>query len=141
MSDGECSASNILDDVESSINGMAPSLEATSHFVDQVDQMTIGHLYLQSQFGRKTVVPTTGWQIDPFGHTSGTPFLFAKMGFNYFQFGRSPDDSDNLLPSAPDGNQFVWRPMASIADNSEQDLFTYCECDRLRFSLVLLLPT
>jgi hypothetical protein len=93
--------------------------------------MTIGHLYLQAQFGRKTVVPTTGWAIDPFGHTTATPFLFAKMGFNYFQFGRSPDGASNALASAPNGNQFVWRPMASIRDNSVQDIFTYCESNGL----------
>lgn len=100
--------------------------EATSHFVDQVDQMTIGHLWLQARFGRYTVVPTTGWHIDPFGHTTATPFLFAKMGFNFFQFGRSPRQSNDRFRPAPDGNQFVWRPLASIRNNAEQDIFTYC---------------
>ena len=98
--------------------------EAASHFVDQVDQMTIGHLWLQAQFGRTTVQPRVGWHIDPFGHTSATAFLFAKMGFNMFQFGRAPPQIN--LPAAPgDGSQFVWRPMQSIEDHSVQDLFTY----------------
>ena len=39
-----------------------------------------GHLWLQAQMGRAAVHPTVGWQIDPFGHTTGTAFLFAKMG-------------------------------------------------------------
>ena len=64
-----------------------------------------------------------GWHIDPFGHTTGTAFLFSKMGFNMFQFGRSPQGVN--LPSAPDGNQFVWRPMQSIKTNAVQDLWTY----------------
>ena len=38
--------------------GWCMSDEAASHFVDQVDQMTIGHLWLQAQFGRETVQPT-----------------------------------------------------------------------------------
>ena len=41
--------------------------EATSHFVDQIDQMTLGHLWLQAQFGRAVINPTVGWHIDPFG--------------------------------------------------------------------------
>ena len=68
--------------------GWCMSDEATSHFADQVDQMTIGHLWIQAQFGRDVAKPTVGWHIDPFGHTTGTAFLFAKMGFNMFQFGR-----------------------------------------------------
>lgn len=58
--------------------------EATSHFVDQVDQMTIGHLWLQAQFGRLTVVPSIGWHIDPFGIT---------------QPHRSPRPNNNLTPA------------------------------------------
>jgi len=41
------------------------------------------------------------------GHTTATAFLFAKMGFDSFQFGRSPPNASTLLPTAPDGNQFV----------------------------------
>jgi hypothetical protein len=80
-------------------------------------------LWLQAQFGRETVKSTVGWRIDPFGHTTGTAFLFAKMGFNMFQFGRSPMGVD--FPAAPDGNQFVWRPMQSIAEHQQQDIWTY----------------
>ena len=113
--------------------GWCMSDEAASHFVDQVDQMTIGHLWLQAQFGRTTVQPRVGWHIDPFGHTSATAFLFAKMGFNMFQFGRAPPQIN--LPAAQDGSQFVWRPMQSIADHSVQDLFTYYHkgCENLTF--------
>ena len=99
--------------------------EATSHFVDQIDQMTLGHLWLQSQFGRGAVVPRQAWHIDPFGHTTATAFLFAKMGFDSFQFGRSPPNASDVLPTAPDGNQFVWRPMRSIANPAAQDIWTY----------------
>ena len=39
-----------------------------SHAPNAVMVLSAGHLWLQSQLGRETVVPTTGWHIDPFGY-------------------------------------------------------------------------
>ena len=43
--------------------------EAAAHYVDMVDQTTLGHRYLLEEFGEDGV-PTTTWQLDPFGHSS-----------------------------------------------------------------------
>lgn len=59
--------------------------EATTHYVDIVDQMALGHSFLNETFG---VRPRIGWHIDPFGHSSAQAALFAKMGFDAFYFGR-----------------------------------------------------
>lgn len=38
--------------------------EAVTTWTDQINQMTVGHRFILDNFG---VVPTKGWQIDPFG--------------------------------------------------------------------------
>lgn len=40
--------------------------EAVTTWTDQINQMTVGHRFILDNFG---VVPTKGWQIDPFGMT------------------------------------------------------------------------
>lgn len=40
--------------------------EATSHFMGMIDQTTLGHDFLKNNFN---YTPTTGWQLDPFGHS------------------------------------------------------------------------
>ena len=49
--------------------------EAAAHYVDMVDQTTLGHGFIADQFG-PTAVPTTTWQLDPFGH-SATQVLYS----------------------------------------------------------------
>ena len=55
--------------------------EAAAYYEDIVDQMTIGHEFLKKEFG---IVPTIGWQIDPFGHSNTQAKLFYDMGFDAF---------------------------------------------------------
>lgn len=47
--------------------------------------MTIGHQFLLNTF---QVIPSIGWQIDPFGHSSSQASLFSQMGFNAWFFAR-----------------------------------------------------
>ena len=53
--------------------------EADTYYEDIIDQMTVGHTFLKKTFN---VIPTIGWQIDPFGHSSTQASLFNQMGFN-----------------------------------------------------------
>ena len=62
--------------------------EATTHYIDMVDQTTLGHQYILTQFG-PNANPTIGWQIDPFGHSATqAALLSAEVGFDALFFGR-----------------------------------------------------
>ena len=60
--------------------------EATTHFMGMIDQTTLGHAFLKKELG---VVPTVGWQLDPFGHSSSqASYMTSLMGFDALYFGR-----------------------------------------------------
>jgi len=60
--------------------------EAATHYVGMIDQTTLGHQFLKDTFD---YVPTVGWQLDPFGHSSTQSSLMTyKMGFDALFFGR-----------------------------------------------------
>ena len=62
--------------------------EAAAHYVDMIDQTTLGHRFIVEQFGSQHV-PTIGWQIDPFGHSATQASLLSGvMGFDGLFFGR-----------------------------------------------------
>ena len=65
--------------------------ESVTHYEDMINNMMIGHEYLLKEFGVK---PTIGWHLDPFGHSSANPRLFADMGFDAWFFARL-DTADN----------------------------------------------
>ncbi len=48
--------------------------EAATHYVDMIDQTTLGHRYIKQQFD---VTPRIGWQIDPFGHSAVQAYLLG----------------------------------------------------------------
>lgn len=48
--------------------------EATTHYIDMIDQTTLGHQLIKSQFNK---TPRAGWQIDPFGHSAVQAYLFG----------------------------------------------------------------
>ena len=60
--------------------------EAATHFMGMIDQTTLGHSFLKRELG---VVPTVGWQLDPFGHSATqASYMASEMGFNALYFGR-----------------------------------------------------
>jgi alpha-mannosidase len=62
--------------------------EAAAHYIDMIDQTTLGHKFIVEEFGA-SAVPTIGWQIDPFGHSSTqASLLSAEVGFDGLFFGR-----------------------------------------------------
>ena len=62
--------------------------EAATHYVDMVDQTTLGHRLLKEAFGDDGIV-TVGWQLDPFGHSATqAALLSAEVGFDALFFGR-----------------------------------------------------
>ena len=60
--------------------------EATTHFMGMIDQTTLGHDFLFKELG---VIPTVGWQLDPFGHSATqASYMTHDMGFDALYFGR-----------------------------------------------------
>jgi hypothetical protein len=56
--------------------------EAATHYIDMIDQTTLGHRFIKRDFG---VVPRIGWQIDPFGHSAIQAYLLgAEVSFFFF---------------------------------------------------------
>ncbi|KAJ8435411.1 hypothetical protein Cgig2_001063 [Carnegiea gigantea] len=54
--------------------GMCMHDEATPHYIDMIDQTTLGHLFIKDEFGQ---TPRVGWQIDPFGHSAVQAYLLG----------------------------------------------------------------
>ena len=86
--------------------------EAATHYVDMVDQTTLGHRLLKEAFGDDGIV-TVGWQLDPFGHSATqAALLSAEAGFDGLFFGRI-DYQDLSVRHAEKRNEFVWRASPS----------------------------
>ena len=85
-----------------------------------MNNMMAGHEWLEKTLGYKA---TIGWHIDPFGHSSANPRLFADMGFDAFFIARM-DYEDRAKRLANKEMQWVWRPMEdSLGDSVE--IFTH----------------
>ncbi len=86
--------------------GWCANDEATPNFDDIINNMMIGHEFLNKEFGIK---PTIGWDIDTFGHTDTNTRLYAEMGFEAMFFSRL-DHSDKFEKYFNHGLNFLWRP-------------------------------
>ncbi|XP_028273148.1 alpha-mannosidase 2 [Parambassis ranga] len=53
--------------------------EANSHYFAMLDQLMEGHQWLQRHLGVK---PTSGWAIDPFGHSPSMTYLLKGAGLS-----------------------------------------------------------
>lgn len=93
--------------------------EACPHFEDMINNMMHGHQFLLKEFGVK---PRIGWHIDPFGHSSANPRLFADMGFEAWFFARL-DHADRDQRLKDKSMNFLWRPFAEHFGN-QKEIFT-----------------
>eukprot|EP01083_Nonionella_stella_P276753 940645_1 len=92
--------------------GWSMNDEATTHYQAIIDQMALGHRFLNETFG---VVPKVAWQIDPFGHSSTVASLFQQMGFDGYVLNRI-DYQDKAYREKNKEMQFYWRPSQSSSD-------------------------
>ncbi|KAL7604195.1 hypothetical protein Lser_V15G20819 [Lactuca serriola] len=99
--------------------GMCMHDEATPHYIDLIDQTTLGHMFIQQEFGQK---PRVGWQIDPFGHSSVQAYLLgAEVGFDSLFFARM-DYQDRAKRKIDKTLEVVWQGSKSLGSSSQ--LFT-----------------
>lgn len=54
--------------------------EATCHYIDMIDQTTLGHQLIKDEFN---ITPRAGWQIDPFGHSAVQAYLLGAEVFKF----------------------------------------------------------
>jgi alpha-mannosidase len=90
--------------------------EATTHFIDMIDQTTLGHRFLLDEF---EFVPQTGWQIDPFGHSATqAALLTSEVGLAGLFFARV-DAADNANRQKNKALEFLWRSSPSFGASAQ----------------------
>ncbi|CAM0877275.1 unnamed protein product [Alopecurus aequalis] len=99
--------------------GMCMHDEATVHYIDMIDQTTLGHRFIKEEFGQ---IPRIGWQIDPFGHSAVQAYLLgAQVGFDALYFSRI-DYQDREIRKGTKRLEVVWR--SSKTFGSSADIFS-----------------
>ncbi|KAA8547520.1 hypothetical protein F0562_003949 [Nyssa sinensis] len=90
--------------------------EATCHYIDMIDQTTLGHRLIKNQFNRS---PRAGWQIDPFGHSAVQAYLFgAELGFDSVHFARI-DYQDRAKRKEDKSLEVIWRGSKTFGSSSQ----------------------
>lgn len=90
--------------------------EATTHYVDMIDQTTLGHRFIKQQFNK---TPRVGWQIDPFGHSAVQAYLLgAELGFDSLFFARI-DYQDRAKRKDQKTLEVVWRGSKTFGSSAQ----------------------
>ncbi|OMO52365.1 hypothetical protein COLO4_37248 [Corchorus olitorius] len=96
--------------------GMCMHDEAAPHYIDMIDQTTLGHRFIKQEFN---VTPRIGWQIDPFGHSAVQAYLLsAEVGFDSLFFGRI-DYQDRAKRKDDKSLEVVWRGSKSLGSSAQ----------------------
>ncbi|KAK6912903.1 Glycoside hydrolase family 38, N-terminal domain [Dillenia turbinata] len=96
--------------------GMCMHDEAAAHYIDLIDQTTLGHLFIKDEFNQ---VPRVGWQIDPFGHSAVQAYLLgAELGFDSLFFARI-DYQDRAKRKDGKTLEVVWQGSKSLDSSSQ----------------------
>ncbi|THU46057.1 hypothetical protein C4D60_Mb09t00950 [Musa balbisiana] len=99
--------------------GMCMHDEAAVHYIDMIDQTTLGHRFIKQEFG---IIPRIGWQIDPFGHSAVQAYLLsAEVGFDALYFFRI-DYQDLAKRKDLKSLEVIWRASKSLGLSA--DIFT-----------------
>ncbi|KAG6700778.1 hypothetical protein I3842_08G130500 [Carya illinoinensis] len=90
--------------------------EATCHYIDMIDQTTLGHQLIKEQFNK---TPRAGWQIDPFGHSAVQGYLLgAELGFDSVHFARI-DYQDRAKRKNDKSLEVIWRASKTFGSASQ----------------------
>ncbi|XP_068305343.1 probable alpha-mannosidase At5g13980 [Pyrus communis] len=96
--------------------GMCMHDEAATHYIDMIDQTTLGHRFIKQEFN---VTPRIGWQIDPFGHSAVQAYLLgAEVGFDSLFFARI-DYQDRAKRMGDKSLEVVWRGSKSLGSSAQ----------------------
>ncbi|GFP89432.1 alpha-mannosidase [Phtheirospermum japonicum] len=96
--------------------GMCMHDEAATHYIDMIDQTTLGHRFIKDEFN---VVPRIGWQIDPFGHSAVQAYLLgAEVGFDALFFARI-DYQDRAKRRDEKKLEVIWQGSKSRGSSSQ----------------------
>ncbi|KAM1788524.1 hypothetical protein ACFX11_038807 [Malus domestica] len=96
--------------------GMCMHDEAATHYIDMIDQTTLGHRFIKQEFN---VTPRIGWQIDPFGHSAVQAYLLgAEVGFDSLFFARI-DYQDRAKRMVDKSLEVVWRGSKSLGSSAQ----------------------
>ncbi|KAL6011769.1 hypothetical protein ACLOJK_002234 [Asimina triloba] len=96
--------------------GMCMHDEATTHYIDMIDQTTLGHRFIKEEFGK---TPRIGWQIDPFGHSAVQAYLLgAEVGFDSLYFWRI-DYQDRAKRKDDKSLEVVWRGSKAFGSSAQ----------------------
>ncbi|XVF15938.1 hypothetical protein REPUB_Repub09cG0198800 [Reevesia pubescens] len=90
--------------------------EAAAHYIDMIDQTTLGHRVIKEQFNK---VPRAGWQIDPFGHSAVQGYLFgAQLGFDSMHFARI-DYQDRAQRKNDKSLEVIWQGSKTFGSSAQ----------------------
>ncbi|KAF5961142.1 hypothetical protein HYC85_002351 [Camellia sinensis] len=90
--------------------------EVASHYIDMIDQTTLGHWFIEEKF---TVTPRVGWRIDLFGHSAVQAYLLgAEVGFDSFFFGQI-DYQDRDKRKNEKSHEVVWQGSKSFGSSAQ----------------------
>ncbi|CAK7334227.1 unnamed protein product [Dovyalis caffra] len=90
--------------------------EATCHYIDMIDQTTLGHHAIKQQFNK---TPRAGWQIDPFGHSAVQAYLLGtELGFDSVHFARI-DYQDRAKRKDDKSLEVIWRGSKTFGSSSQ----------------------
>ncbi|KAM7483510.1 hypothetical protein LguiB_008093 [Lonicera macranthoides] len=96
--------------------GSNNSIQAAPHYIDMIDQTTLGHRFIKQQFN---VTPRIGWQIDPFGHSAVQAYLLgAEVGFDSLFYGRI-DYQDRAKRKNEKSLEVVWQGSKSLGSSAQ----------------------
>ena len=93
---------------EVATGGWTSTDEACPNYEDLINNVMIGHQFLQKEFG---VTPSIGWNLDAAGHSATNARLFAQLGFDAQFFSNIDEELKKKL--SEEANQrlnFVWQP-------------------------------
>ncbi|KAJ4714169.1 Alpha-mannosidase [Melia azedarach] len=90
--------------------------EATTHYIDMIDQTTLGHRLIKELFNN---TPRAGWQIDPFGHSAVQAYLLSdELGFDSIHFARI-DYQDRAKRKGDKSLEVIWRGSKTFGSSSQ----------------------